>query len=111
MSLTVNYRGKYINFSTVLKKPQWLTVFLLSIGIVVWSAYYYSVIDAERAKVQNQLHNSQLEYCAQKDDLALLKDKAEHQLVVLQLKIGELQGASESAQCLWPRISQSSGYS
>jgi murein DD-endopeptidase MepM/ murein hydrolase activator NlpD len=63
----------------------------LNIGIVVWSAYY-SVIDAERAKAQNQLHNAQLEYRAQKDDLALLKDKAEHQLVVLQLKIGELQG-------------------
>jgi hypothetical protein len=82
MSLTVNYRGKYINFSTVLKKPQWLPVLLLSICIIEWSAYYYSVIDTERAKVQNQLHNAKLEYRAQKDDLALLKDKAEHQLVV-----------------------------
>ncbi|NQZ06494.1 MAG: M23 family metallopeptidase [Algicola sp.] len=92
MSLTVIYRGKYIKFSTVLKKPQWLPFLLLSIGTVVWSAYYYSAIDAERAKVQNQLQSAQLEYRDQKDDLALLKDKAEHQLVVLQLKIGELQG-------------------
>lgn len=92
MSLTVIYRGKYIKFATALKKPQWIPFLLLSVGTVVWSAYYYSVIDAERSNVESQLRNAKAEYRGQKDELVLLKDKAQHQLAALQLKIGELQG-------------------
>lgn len=65
---------------------------MLSIGGLLGSAWYYSQIDAERSKVEQLLKSAKMEYRGQKDDLALLKGKAEHQLAALQLKIGELQG-------------------
>jgi murein DD-endopeptidase MepM/ murein hydrolase activator NlpD len=92
MSLTVNYRGKYIKFDRALKKPQWVSILLLCVGTLVWSAWYYQQVDAERSKVESLLKHAQVEYRGQKNDLALLKGKAEVQLAVLQLKIGELQG-------------------
>jgi murein DD-endopeptidase MepM/ murein hydrolase activator NlpD len=92
MSLTVIYRGKYIKFASRLGKFQWIPLLLLTVGALLWSARYYWLIDAERSNVESQLNHAKIEYRGQKDDLALLKGKAKHQLMAMQLKIGELQG-------------------
>ena len=92
MSLTVIYRGKYINFTKVLKRPTWLSMLLLSVGGMAWMSYFHSVVDAERAQVEQQLKSAKLTYRDQKDEMAQLKDMASSQITALQLKIGELQG-------------------
>jgi murein DD-endopeptidase MepM/ murein hydrolase activator NlpD len=92
MSLTVIYRGKYIKFASPIKKPLWIPILLLVVGTMVWSGYFYTIVDAERSQVEFQLKTAMLEYRDQKDDMALLKGKARHQLAALQLKVGELQG-------------------
>ena len=92
MSLTVIYRGKYINFNKVLKRPTWLSMLLLSVGGLAWLSYYYTVVDAERSNVEQQLKSAKLTYRNHKDEVAELKNMASTQIIALQLKIGELQG-------------------
>lgn len=92
MSLTVIYRGKYIKFASAVKKQLWLPFLLLTIGTLVWTGYFYTVVDAERSQVELQLKTAMVEYREHKDEMALLKGKAKHQLAALQLKVGELQG-------------------
>jgi murein DD-endopeptidase MepM/ murein hydrolase activator NlpD len=92
MSLTVIYRGKNIKFSVGFKKHQWLPLLMLSVSAIAWSSYYYVVVGEERASVKDVLKHAQKGYRDQKDLVALLKGKTEHQLAALQLKVGELQG-------------------
>ena len=92
MSLTVIYRGKYIKFATKLRKLLWLPTLVLTFAGLAWAWYFYAVVDSERSTVERQLKASRAEYLAQLEQMAKLKDKAQHQLNAVQLKIGELQG-------------------
>ena len=92
MSLTVIYRGKYINFNKVLKRPTWLSMLLLSVGSMAWMSYFYTETEAERELVEQQLKSAKLTYRDHVDEMAELKGMAKSQIAALQLKIGELQG-------------------
>lgn len=92
MSLTVIYRGKYVKFATALKKSLWIPALALVVTTLAWVWHFHSVVDAERAEVEQQLKDSRAQYQAHINQLAALKDKAKYQLSAVQLKIGELQG-------------------
>ncbi len=92
MSLTLIYKGKNVSFEMSMRKAQWLTAALVGGVGLFWLVQDAIDQNSETKHVQQQLLEAQLEYSSEREELAKLKQQAEHQLSALTLKLGEIKG-------------------
>ena len=92
MSLTLIYKGKNVSFEMSMRKAQWLTAAVVGGVGLFW--LINSAIDknSETQHVREQLIAAQREYSEEKEELAKIKQQAQHQLSALTLKLGEIKG-------------------
>lgn len=92
MSLTLIYKGKNVSFEMSMRKAQWLTASAIAGLGLFWLISDAIDQNSETKSVQQQLTVAQQEYSAERQELAQLKQQAQHQLSALTLKLGEIKG-------------------